>query len=76
MNNCDVLVLPAPGMASLSDKTGSCGSKGEGDKAAAAWPAIGDRRVLQRSALELAVTASVSHPHIVQVGARECVVCA
>ncbi|GIL77364.1 hypothetical protein Vretimale_2798 [Volvox reticuliferus] len=33
----------------------------------AAWPGVGDRRVLQRSALELAVTASLSHPHIIQV---------
>lgn len=66
------MLVSVSGLASLSDKVGGAGGKGDSDKAAAAWPAIGDRRVLQRSALELAVTASVSHPHIVQVGAREC----
>ncbi|EFJ48730.1 hypothetical protein VOLCADRAFT_120838 [Volvox carteri f. nagariensis] len=43
------------------------GSAGAADGKQSAWPAVSDRRVLQRSALELAVTASLSHPHIIQV---------
>ncbi|GFR52243.1 hypothetical protein Agub_g14777, partial [Astrephomene gubernaculifera] len=57
-----------PGGAAAAAGAGAGGGgDGGGDKGKAAWPAVGDRRVLQRSALELAVTASMSHPHIIQV---------
>ncbi|GIL63561.1 hypothetical protein Vafri_17603 [Volvox africanus] len=54
---------PSAGGATGNGAAASTGNDGK----QAAWPAVGDRRVLQRSALELAVTASLSHPHIIQV---------
>jgi hypothetical protein len=63
---------PAAGLFQERDKPASArkgGDAGDKDKGGngTAWPAVGDLRVLQRSALELAVTASLSHPHIIQV---------